>query len=113
MLFDNGSYRTANNREYYAIFHALRAVLVFDNYDSGKHSGIIGEFRRRYIKSGIFPVEMSKVIGLAFTIRNSSDYDDMFIAGRDETEEQIANAEYVYKIVLEYINKKIGKLGDG
>ena len=26
-----------------------------------KHSGIIGEFRRRYIKTGIFPVEMSEM----------------------------------------------------
>ena len=45
LLFDNGNYRVANNRAYYAIFHAIRAVLVFDNYDSGKHSGIIAEFR--------------------------------------------------------------------
>ena len=49
LLFDNGSYRIANNRAYYAIFHALRAVLVFDNVDSSKHSGVISEFRRRYI----------------------------------------------------------------
>ena len=38
-------------------------MLVFDNFDSSKHSGIIAEFRRKYIKSGIFPVEMSKMIG--------------------------------------------------
>lgn len=30
----------------------------------------------------------------AFTIRNASDYDNMFIASRGDTEEQIANAEY-------------------
>lgn len=107
LLFQNGSYRIANNRAYYSIFHALRAVLVFDNYDSGKHSGIIGEFRRRYIKSGIFPIEMSKMIGSAFTIRNASDYDDMFVASRNDAEEQIANAEYIHKIICEYIRKKI------
>ncbi len=32
-LFENGKYRIANNRAYYAIFHALRAVLVFDNLE--------------------------------------------------------------------------------
>ena len=104
LLFDTGNYRIANNRAYYAIFHALRAVLVFDNFDSSKHSGIIAEFRRRYIKEGIFPTEMSKMIGSAFTIRNASDYDDMFIASRDDTEEQIANAEYIYKLLRTYIS---------
>lgn len=107
LLFDNGSYRVANNRAYYAIFHALRAVLVFDNFDSSKHSGIIAEFRRRYIKEGIFPVEISKMIGSAFTVRNASDYDDMFIASKEDTQEQITNAEYVYKAVRAYVGKMI------
>ena len=84
----------------------MRAVLVFDNFDSSKHSGVIAEFRRRYIKEGIFPTEISKMIGSAFTIRNASDYDDMFIASKNDTEEQIDNAEYVYKMIKEYINHK-------
>lgn len=106
LLFNAGNYRIANNRAYYAIFHAMRAVLVFDNFDSSKHSGVIAEFRRRYIKEGIFPTEISKMIGSAFTIRNASDYDDMFIASKNDTEEQIDNAEYVYKMIKEYINHK-------
>lgn len=103
LLFENGNYRIANNRAYYSIFHALRAVLVFDNFDSSKHSGVIAEFRRKYIKEGVFPIEMSKMIGSAFTIRNASDYDDMFIASKDETAEQIENAEWIYRAVVEYI----------
>ena len=110
LLFDNGNYRIANNRAYYSIFHGLRAVLVFDNFDFGKHSGIIAEFRRKYIKGGIFPVEMSRMIGSAFTIRNASDYDDMFLASREDTEEQIANAEYVYREISAYIRKIIGSM---
>ena len=106
LLYDAGNYRIANNRAYYAIFHAMRAVLVFDDFDSSKHSGVIAEFRRRYIKEGIFPIEISKMIGSSFTIRNASDYDDMFIASKSETEEQINNAEYVYRILSEYISRQ-------
>lgn len=108
LLFDNGNYRIANNRAYYSIFHALRAVLVLDNFDSSKHSGVIAEFRRRYIKEDIFPIEMSKMLGSAFTIRNASDYDDMFIASKNETAEQIANAEFVYKLIEKYICQVVG-----
>jgi len=104
LLFSQGSYRIANNRAYYSIFHALRAVLVLDNFDSSKHSGVIAEFRRKYIKTGVFPIEMSKMIGSAFTIRNASDYDDMFIASKDETAEQIANAEWIYRVIEGYVS---------
>ena len=44
-------YDTAANRSYYAIFHAMRSVLAFDEIDMKHHSGIISEFRRLYIKS--------------------------------------------------------------
>lgn len=55
ILFENGDFRAANNRAYYATFHSLRSVLALDMYDSKKHSGIISEFRKRYIKEGDFP----------------------------------------------------------
>ena len=109
LLFDNGNYRIANNRAYYAIFHALRAVLVFDDFDSSKHSGVISEFRRRYIKEGVFPAELSKIIGSAFSIRNASDYDDLFVVEKSDTQEQLANAEYVYRIISGYISDRIGE----
>lgn len=101
--FAEGHYRAANNRAYYSIFHSLRAALAMENFDSPKHSGVISEFRRKFIKSGLIPVEVSQMIGSAFTIRNASDYDDMFIASRDETSEQISNAEFVYNAVSDYI----------
>lgn len=103
LLYENGNYRIANNRAYYAIFHALRAVLAFDNFDSSKHSGVIAEFRRKYIKEGVFPAEMSKMIGSAFTVRNSSDYDDMFIVSKEDTAEQLKNADYIYELISRYI----------
>lgn len=81
----------------------MRAILVFDDFDSSKHSGIISQFRKKYIKEGIFPVKISKMIGEAFTIRNASDYDDMFLASKADTEAQIANAEYIYKLLCDYI----------
>ena len=106
-LFDNGSYRAANNRAYYAIFHSLRAVLAFDNFDSKKHSGVISEFRRGYIKEGVFPEKMSQMIGSAFVIRNASDYDDMFIVSKSETLEQIDNADYVYVEIKKYVDLRL------
>lgn len=36
-------------------------------------------------------------------IRNASDYDDMFIVSKAETQEQIDNAEYVYTEIKKYV----------
>ena len=60
----------------------------------------------RFKEEGIFPTEISKMIGSAFTIRNASDYDDMFIVSKNDTKEQIDNAEYVYKAIEEYISNR-------
>jgi len=105
-LFTDGHFRAANNRAYYAIFHAIRAALALKRVDSSKHSGVIAEFRRLFIKEGLLPVEISQMIGSAFTIRNASDYDDMFIASKSETKEQIENANYVYEQIKKYIDKQ-------
>ena len=107
LLFEHGDYRIANNRAYYSIFHSMRSVLTFDSFDTKKHSGVIAEFRQRYIKEGIFPMELSAMIGSAFTIRNASDYDDMFIASKSDTEQQIKNAKRIYEEVEVYVKKML------
>jgi len=95
-MYEEDHFRIANNRAYYSIFHSMRAVLAFDGYDSKKHSGIIAEFRKSYIKTGIFHDELSTIIGRASEIRNASDYDDMFIASKEETKKQIDDAKLFY-----------------
>jgi len=106
-MFEEKRYRIANNRAFYSIFHAMRAVLAFDGFDSKKHSGVIAEFRKSYIKTGIFHEELSGIIGQAFEIRNASDYDDMFIASRDETCRQVDDAERFYEQVSKYVTEKL------
>lgn len=54
------------------------AVLAFDEIDLKHHSGIISEFRRRYIKTGISETRMSEIISVLFDVRTDSDYDDFF-----------------------------------
>jgi uncharacterized protein (UPF0332 family) len=106
-MYEEDHYRIANNRAYYSIFHSMRAVLAFDGFDSKKHSGIIAEFRKSYIKTGIFQERLSTIIGRASEIRNASDYDDMFIASKEETYKQIEDAKVFYEMIKRYIEEKI------
>lgn len=88
---------------YYAVYHSMRAVLAIDGFDSSKHSGIISEFRRRYIKPGIFPVEMSDTISILFDMRSKSDYEDFYVADREAVEKQLENAKVFYNLVSIYL----------
>jgi len=101
------SFLTSINRSYYAIFHAMRAVLALEEFDSKKHSGVISQFRKNYIKPGIFPAEMSYTISDAFRDRNDCDYMEFSVASRDDAAEQLENAKTFLAAVEEYITPKL------
>ena len=105
-LLESENYKSAANRAYYTVFHAMRAVLAFDKIDMKHHSGIIAEFRRLYIKTGIFDAELSKIISVLSDSRNDSDYDDFFIVSKEEVAEQIKDAELFLKKIKEYVSTK-------
>ena len=88
-LLASSNYKSAANRSYYAIFHAMRAVLAFDEIDMKHHSGVISEFRKLYIKTNIFDIKLSQIISVLFDIRTESNYDDFFIISKSEVQEQI------------------------
>lgn len=105
-LVEAGNYKSAANRSYYAIFHAMRAVLAYDEIDRRHHSGMIAEFRRLYIKTGIFESSLSDIISELFDIRTDSDYDDFFVISKAEVVKQIANAEIFLTKIKAYLATK-------
>lgn len=105
-LLANGNIKSAANRGYYTIFHAMRSVLAFDGIDMKHHSGIISSFRRLYIKTGIFDVRLSTIISELYDLRTGSDYDDFFVVSGAEVAEQIENAGYFLKKIREYLDQK-------
>jgi uncharacterized protein (UPF0332 family) len=96
-------YKDSANRSYYCIFHAMRAVLVLDGFDSKRHSGIISAFRQRYIKTEIFSPELSKIIENAFDVRNNSDYEDFYVISKAEVKAQVESAEIFLATVEAYL----------
>lgn len=86
-------YASANNRVYYAIFHAMRAVLVLDGEDFKKHSAVIARFTLNYLKPEVLPKAYSKLISNASLIRNRSDYEDFYICSVTDTNALFSGAE--------------------
>ncbi len=105
-ILNLGDYKTVANRSYYAVFSAIRAVLALDGFDSKKHSGVIAEFRKNYLKTGILPRNLSPVIDALVEIRQGSDYDDFYVVSKEEVREQLENAKRFICEVEKFLQTK-------
>ena len=103
-LFLDGLYAHSVNRSYYAIFHAIRAVLALESVDFKKHSGVISYFQQHYIKTGLFERKFSDYVKEAFTIRTDSDYEDFYVVSKEDSQEQLEHACQFIKAVEKYIH---------
>ena len=95
-------YKGANNRAYYAIFHAINAVHALDGKSFKRHKDAIATFNKEYVKTEIFSREIGRKIGEAEEIRHASDYDDFYIASQEESERQVAVADELIQKVEKY-----------
>ena len=82
------------------------ALEALDDYDSSKHSGVIAFFNMHYVKEGVFPKDLSKIIRLAAECREKADYLDFYIASKDEAEKQIKRVEVFLAHIAAYLNDK-------
>lgn len=105
-LLSNGSFKGAANRAYYAVFHAMRAVLAYDGIDMKHHSGIISEFRRLYIKTALIDKRHSQTISLLSDSRNNSDYDDFYIISKAEVIDYLELAEEFLAAISLFLSTK-------
>lgn len=102
--YRNRRYLNANNRAYYAIFHAIKAVLATEKKDFKRHKDVLAYFNQHYVKTEIFPRMIGKKISQANKVREDSDYDDEFIPSDEETKIQIDTAKEIIKLVENYLN---------
>jgi uncharacterized protein (UPF0332 family) len=101
--FAAGMYNATANRVYYSVFHSMRSVLALGKIDFKRHSGLISYFLRNYIKVDIFEKRYSDLILEASTIRNSSDYDDYYVANKEDTQALMNTAAEFYQAVKDYV----------
>lgn len=107
ILLDAEEYKAANNRAYYAIFHAINAVHALNEKAYKRHKDAVANFNKDYVKAGIFPREIGRKIGEAEEIRHASDYDDFYIASKEESERQVVVAAEFIQMVEKYCTEKL------
>ena len=103
ILLGADKYRAANNRAYYAVFHAIDAVLSMEPVAFKKHKDVIAYFNKNYVHTEIFPRDIGRKISRLEIIRHKSDYDTFYIASKEDAVEQVSVAEEVIDLVRKYL----------
>jgi len=93
VLLENGFYRDAISRAYYAMFYAASALLRAKGVVTKSHRGVIAKFGLEFVNKGIVEKYYAKALSLAETSRERADYDPTYRPSEEEAESIIEDVE--------------------
>jgi len=73
-LLEKNYYDIAASRAYYAAFYSASALLLKENLDTNKHSGVIALIHQHFVKTGKLDKEQGKNLNWLFELRSVGDY---------------------------------------
>lgn len=88
------------------MFYSVEAVLLSKGLSFSSHKGVLSAFGEHFVKSKIFPTEMSRELYRAFEKRQLSDYEYTFVIDREEAREILKNAKFFVENVRQYLKAK-------
>ena len=104
LLINNGLLESALNRIYYAIFYIVTALAEKNDFVTSKHSSLIGWFNKKFIyEEKVFKENIYKIYDKTYKFREKSDYDPLYHATIEDTNEILTEA----KIFIETVRKEI------
>jgi uncharacterized protein (UPF0332 family) len=73
-LTSGGYYDFATSRAYYAAFYAATALLLSEELEFARHSGVISAIHQRFVKTGALARRHGKDLNWLFEMRGIGDY---------------------------------------
>ena len=93
VLVEAGHPDFAASRSYYAAFYAACALLLSENREFGRHSGVLAAVHREYVRTGRLAEEHGRSFSWLFELRGIADYGESRHVPHDEALKAIAAAD--------------------
>lgn len=106
LLLKNEKYEDSVSRAYYSMFHAVKVLLRTEGISPKTHRGLVGEFGRKFVKTGAVPKRYSAMLSNAETLRESADYGLSPEIGPKDAKTVVEDAEDFLKMSKEFIAEK-------
>ena len=98
-LLNNDMFRGAMNRIYYSMFYMLQALSLKFQFESSKHSQLLGWFNKTFIHTGEIDVRFSKIITKGYNLRSKGDYATFYVLDKQELLEMFNEmTEFIHEI---------------
>lgn len=106
LCLESQHYKDSINRSYYAAFYAIKAVLALEEIGFKRHKDAVAYFNKTYVATEIFSREMGKKLGRLKQERESSDYDDFYVASLTDATDQYNSAKLIIDEIEKYLADK-------
>lgn len=100
---NDGYHGEAASRSYYAVFHALSAVLATEGLTFSSHSQTLGGFNKHFVKTGVFPKNTTRKLQQLFEDRQIADYDWITTVDEETARDDVQAAEEIVKACADYL----------
>lgn len=97
------------NRLYYAAFYAVNALLCQHSLSSRRHGGVQALFNQHFVKKGLVAKSQGELYNKLFSLRQQSDYEDLYRPDPDEVKQMIPEVEAFVQAISSLIES--AKLG--
>jgi len=92
-LAAGGYYDFVASRAYYAAFYAATALLLGEQLEISKHSGVIASIHQRFVKSGRLEKKYGRDLNWLFELRGIADYGATIHVSRQDAMKAVGAAE--------------------
>lgn len=103
---NEGKWEAASNRLYYALFHAMSALLISDGYNVKSHRGILAMFGEHYVCTGVFERKDGSLLSDLVIMRDNADYNCFYEADEEKLSPLIVPTKSLIDKIKQYIQNK-------
>jgi hypothetical protein len=99
-------WETAANRLYYALFHAMSALLISDGHQVKSHRGVLVLFGEHYVRTEKFSKKDGALLSDLVIMRDNADYNCFFEADEEKLSPFIEPTQQLIEKIKQYIANK-------
>lgn len=103
IMLESKRWKAAVSRSYYAMYHAVRAVLLSEDIATFTHQGANIQFGKHFVKTGIFDRKLIKTFSKMLDTRQKADYEIGFSASESDATHAFVEAENFYIEMNKYL----------
>lgn len=93
----------AANRYYYACFHAVQALFIYNGLASKTHTGMLSQFGLHFIKTGIIEDRLGAFLTRMEQLREKGDYNCLYSINEEELITIVEPAHELVKVISKLI----------